>query len=339
MINRVFRLVDIKRIEMSYHEIDFSKREVLVRPEYMSICAADQRYYLGLREKLILKKKLPVALIHEATGEVLYDPEKQFVSREKVIIIPNIPPNGNDEIKGNYRIGSKFLSSDADGFMQDIVSVKRDRLIRVPDDYAKIYVFSELVSVAFNAIEGFERCCKTPKNSIAVWGDGSVGFVVALVLKNVYPNAKISAIGKTDRKLPRFSFVDNTYSIDELPSDLQPDHCFECVGEKDSENAISQMINIIKPEGCISLLGVSENPIAINTRQVLEKGLSLIGHSRSEHTDFEKAVDIMHKNSKVKKYLRTIISQTIEITDENDITFAFEQDIMNDFKTLMKWRI
>ncbi|WP_252346631.1 hypothetical protein, partial [Listeria monocytogenes] len=33
-----------------------------------------------------------------------------------------------------------------------------------------------------------------------------------------------------------------------------------------------QIIDVIKPEGTISLLGVSEYPIEFNSRMVLEKG-------------------------------------------------------------------
>lgn len=73
MIGRIYRLIDTKRIEMKQREIPFHGDTVLVRPEYMSICAADQRYYLGQRRKEVLREKLPMALIHEATGTVIRD--------------------------------------------------------------------------------------------------------------------------------------------------------------------------------------------------------------------------------------------------------------------------
>ena len=48
------------------------------------------------------------------------------------------------------------------------------------------------------------------------------------------------------------------------------------MGGKGSQQAIEQIINIINPEGSIALL-VSELPIQVNTRMVLEKGLTIIG--------------------------------------------------------------
>lgn len=50
------------------------------------------------------------------------------------------------------------------------------------------------------------------------------------------------------------------------------DHAFECVGGAASQSAINQMIDYIQPEGTMSILGVSEYPVPINTRMILEKG-------------------------------------------------------------------
>ena len=71
MINRLFRLVSSRRIEIVEREIELQNAQLLIRPEYLSICAADQRYYWGKRKKEILSKKLPMALIHEGIGTVL----------------------------------------------------------------------------------------------------------------------------------------------------------------------------------------------------------------------------------------------------------------------------
>ena len=60
---------------------------------------------------------------------------------------------------------------------------------------------------------------------------------------------------------------------------------------KGSQQAIEQIINIINPEGSIALLGVSELSIQVNTRMVLEKGLTIIGSSRSGLKDFEKLLN------------------------------------------------
>ena len=45
--------------------------------------------------------------------------------------------------------------------------------------------------------------------------------------------------------------------------DLQIDHAIECVGGEGSPKAINQIIDYIRPEGTIAILGVSENPVSM----------------------------------------------------------------------------
>ncbi|SPZ98920.1 ribitol-5-phosphate 2-dehydrogenase [Staphylococcus aureus] len=111
----------------------------------------------------------------------------------------------------------------------------------------------------------------------------------------MYPEAKIYVFGKTDYKLSHFSFVDDIFTVNQIPDDLKIDHAFECVGGKGSQVALQQIVEHISPEGSIALLGVSELPVEVNTRLVLEKGLTLIGSSRSGSKDFEQVVDLYRK--------------------------------------------
>ena len=92
MINEVYQLIAPKLIDTAYKEIDLSKNEVILRPVKMSICKADQRYYQGLRNRAVLMKKLPMALIHECVAEVIYDPSGEFSVGEMLIPIPIHPP-------------------------------------------------------------------------------------------------------------------------------------------------------------------------------------------------------------------------------------------------------
>jgi ribitol-5-phosphate 2-dehydrogenase len=145
--------------------------------------------------------------------------------------------------------------------------------------------------------------------------------------------------GVEEHKNRYFSFADDTFIINDIPEDLQLDHAFECVGGRGSEAAISQIIDYIKPQGTINLMGVSENPVPINTRMVLEKGLQLLGNSRSNYDDFKKSVDMMANNKDVREYLSTIVSEMVVVNTIDDMIRAFEDDTYNDFKTVMKWEI
>ncbi len=339
MINQTYRLTAPKQIRTDYIDEVLEEKEILVKPEYLSICAADQRYYTGSRGEEVMNKKLPMALIHEAVGKVVYDPSGEFKKGAKVVMIPNTPFEKDKVIKENYLRSSKFKSSGIDGFMQEFVKIKADRLIEYQKTPSRIAVLAELLSVGMNALEHFEHSSNPNKMRLGVWGCGGVGYIMALILRREFPKAKLYVFGTTKEKLSYFSFADETYLINEIPHNLKIDHAFECVGGHGSEKAINQIIDIINPMGTIALMGVSETNVPINTRMILEKGLTLIGNSRSGREDFEAAVKFFECSKENRNYLERIISEEIVINSVADIHKAFEHDINNNFKTIMKWEI
>lgn len=338
MINQVYRLVAPGMIEVACTEPDI-KNKVLLRPEYMSVCKADQRYYMGNRSKEVLKAKLPMALIHECVARVVSDPTGKFKPGDIVIPVPNTPTEDDDIIAENYRTSSHFCSSGYDGFLRDYIDIDADRLVKLPDGIdLKIASFAELISVAVHAVTRFEKFSHSRKEAIGVWGDGNVGFITALVLRAVFPDVKLYIFGTVYEKLSYFAFADGTFHVDNVPDDLRIDHAFECVGGEGSRPAIAQIIDHINPEGSIGLMGVSESFIGINTRMVLEKGLNLFGSSRSGVADFERTVQILNENPNIPAYLENIIGDVVDVRTIEDIHKAFKSDISRNFgKTVMKW--
>ncbi|MFG3612808.1 ribitol-5-phosphate dehydrogenase [Rummeliibacillus sp. G93] len=341
MINQIYRLVSPRQIEVTYKDSSITAEKVVVRPTHLSICAADQRYYTGTRGEEAMKKKLPMALIHEGVGEIAYDPQDEFPVGTKVVMVPNKPTEEDPYIRENYLTSSHFRSSGYDGFMQDYVFIRRDRLIVLPQDIdMNVAAYTELVSVAVHAITRFEEKSIKRRSSFGVWGDGNLGFITSLFLKTLYPDCKVTIFGKTDYKLNQFSFCDEAIYINDIPEGYEIDHAFECAGGKGSQYAIDQIIDVIKPEGSIALLGVSEYPVEINTRMVLEKGLTLIGSSRSGVADFQRTVDIYKEHPEIVEYLATLIGQVFHVTSVQDALGAFESDLSNSWgKTIMNWKI
>ncbi|CEH35617.1 zinc-binding dehydrogenase [Romboutsia lituseburensis] len=339
MINKIYRLVSPKQIVVCFEERSLDGEGIIVRPTRLSICAADQRYYTGARGKKILDKKLPMALIHEAVGEVVFDPKGEYNKGDTVIMIPNTPIEKNKIISENYLENSKFRASGYDGFMQDYVFMARDRIVKYINLDHNIAAFTELVSVAMHAISRFAKKSHLHFDTIGVWGDGNLGFIISLILKTKYPKSKIIVFGKNEEKLNFFSFVDEAYQIESIPSNIKVDHAFEAVGGKSSQYAIDQILEYIRPEGTVALLGVAENPVEINTRIILEKGITLLGNSRSGRTDFEEAVHFLEKNVECQSQLSKIISKNININNIDDIIIAFEYDLTTPFKTIMDWNI
>lgn len=340
MLNTVYRLVAPRRFEVAFNDIDLNGEDVIVRPTHLSICHADQRYYQGSRPAEVLAKKLPMALIHEAIGDVVYDPTGEFQPGELVVMIPNTPVESDDVIAENYLRSSKFRASGFDGFMQDNVAMQRDRLVRLPKDIDRtVAAFTEIVSVSVHALRRFDRFAHSRRDVVGIWGDGNLGYITSLFFKYMYPETKLIIFGTNEEKLATFSFADETHLVWNVPEGLVIDHAIECVGGDASQKAIDQMIDLIAPEGVMSILGVSEYAVPINTRMVLEKGLHIYGSSRSGRADFEKTVAMYEEYPEILGYLSNIVGAQVEVHSIADMTRAFELDINKMMgKTIMIWK-
>ena len=154
----------------------------------------------------------------------------------------------------------------------------------------------------------------------------------------MFPDTKLCIFGVNRDKLSDFTFADETYVVSRIPEDLQIDHAIECVGGEGSPKAINQIIEYIRPEGTIAILGVSENPVSINTRMILEKGLRMFGSSRSGRADFMKTIELYQSNLEIPEYLQNIVGGVFKIRSIDDMRKAFEADIHKEFgKTIMIW--
>lgn len=340
MINTVYRLASPGRFEIAFDDIP-SDAVCVVRPTHLSICNADQRYYQGTRDAKILKSKLPMALIHEGVGEVVFDKTHTFCAGDRVVMIPNIPFEDDDIIAENYRESSRFCASNTDGFLQEYVEILPSRLVKLPDNInMDVAAFTEIVSVSVHAISRFDSIAHSRREAVGVWGDGNLAFITSLFLKKTFPDMKVYVFGISREKLSDFSFADETFLTTEIPDGLRIDHAFECVGSSGSPVAIEQIIKYIKPEGSIAIMGVSEYPVPVNTRMILEKGLRMFGTSRSGKADFEKTIEMYEKHPEIVSFLTHIVGNVTTVKSFRDIASAFELDSRKPSgKTIMHWDI
>ena len=343
MKNTVYRLIEPKKIIAVEQEINEQQTEdVIVRPVYLSICHADQRYYQGQRDPEVLKKKLPMALIHEGIGQVIRDNKGEFKEGEWVVMVPNTPFEEDEVIGENYLRSSKFRASGYDGFMQTYVEMRRDRLVRLPEGVDReILAFVEICTVDYHIVDRFDKFADKRRDILGVWGEGNMGYITALFLKTRFPESKVYVFGVVKEKLDEIKFADAVYTVDNIPDDVYVDHAFECVGGRASGIALDQIIDkVIRPEGTIALTGVSEENVPIRTRMVLEKGLRLFGSSRSGVKDFEHVVKMYAEHPEVVEALRRVVGKVIDINSIDDIHEAFEEDINNpSAKTVLKWNL
>lgn len=335
MINYIYQLVAPGTFSIKYEDIDFGDK-VIIKPRYMAVCHADQRYYTGQRDRQVLKRKLPMALIHECCGEVIYDPTGTYKRGEKVVAIPNVMGEEDSVIFENYARDARFLSSGSDGFLREYVDLPVNRVVPCGDISGRLAAVTEFVSVAAHSVRRFADIAHERRNRIAVWGDGSLAFVMANVLSLEFPDSEIIVVGKNTGKLSYFSFVYKTLLSDFIPEEFSFDHAFECCGGEGSYYAIDDIIRYINPQGTVTLMGVSENRVAVNTRDILEKGLTVVGCSRSGREDFQKAVSYM-QDAKVRQRLELIVYEDKKVSSIADIHRVFQTDSCTPFKTVFEW--
>ena len=96
---------------------------------------------------------------------------------------------------------------------------------------------------------------------------------------------------------------------------------------------------MINPQGIINLFGVSEYQIPVNTRMILEKGLTIQGNSRSEREDFIGVIETLKENPHIFDYLENLVTNICEIKTLQDLKDAFDKDHISHFgKTILHWK-
>lgn len=315
--SKAYRLIEPGKFEESILKHEVRQNEVVVQPSLASICHADLRYYTGQRRKEALRKKLPMALLHEGIGHVIESRDKSFKEGQRVVIVPSIPERllnhrqGIDNhtsnkriVADNYSPNSAFLGSGYDGIGQEHLVLPAENVVPIPENVPdEIAVMAELNSVSLHAVSHVSDCLHEGK--VAVFGDGPVGFLTAAILHHVYGIEKpdLFVFGAIEEKLSHFDFA-TTYLVQDFNFIAEQNVVVvvECTGGHFSESAINQAIDLIEPQGKITLMGVSEERVPINTRDVLEKGITVYGTTRSTAKDF---VTIM-KAFQNKDYQRTL---------------------------------
>lgn len=333
MLTKGFKIVSPKRFEVDIEQVPYKEGYSIIKIDNGCICKADLRYYLGNRDSRVLGLKYPMRLLHEATGTIIKCKDNRFKVGDKVVLVPNVVKKCdicendfcNDETLGeNYCPTAKFASSNADGFSAEIISYPTDSLVKIPDDddIIEVAVFSELISVAMAAMR---RIKIEENNTIAIWGDGVVGYILASSIKVLYPKCKLVIVGKNIEKINSFP-TDLKYDIvdEKQIKRTKIDIAFECVGGEASSSAINQIIDCIKIGGKIVLTGVAENDILINTRKILEKGLTITGSTRSTKKDFEKSIELL-KINEYRNSIKQLITEKVEIRNIVDYYNAFEE--------------
>lgn len=334
MLGKSFKVVEPRRFDLYIDDVTCGPDEAVVRIEYAAICKADLRYYLGSRDKRTLGFKYPMNLLHEAVGTIILDQTNSFKPGDKVVLVPNIIPKlkhecshyvcQREELGENYCPNALFASSNYNGFAREYVNYPAASLIKIPKDLDyKIATFTELISVAVSA---YRRLNLEGNETIGIWGDGVLGYILTSTFRVIHRRGRIMAVGKHENTLRQFPAHVHYFAGDPSIAKEEIFIVYECVGGGASASAINEAIEQILVGGKIVLTGVAEKDVEINTRKVLEKGISLYGVTRSSKKDFEKAL-LLLDNPEFRTNISKLILGKLEIKDISDYYLAFEAEL------------
>lgn len=339
--SRVFSLVKPGVIEEVSKTRDIPDGWVVVEPTFTSICHADLRYFAGLRRPEALAKKLPMALLHEGIGVVKQSRSDKFSEGDRVVVVPNIPGQIlHPEIKQksgvpvNYSKGNAFLGSGYDGMAQSRLVHPEECLVLIPEEIPnEVAVLSELSSVSHHAISHVKEKLMNPDTRVALFGDGPVGYFTAVMLKYLYgvDADRFVVFGAADDKLAHFTFARtaNVLTYDFTSSDEKFDVLIECTGGKFSESALNQAIEIADSLADIIFMGVTEELVPLDTRDILEKGITAHGSSRSSTVDFEAVVEGMRKPEYQAALTKILPEKISEVSNGEDFRKVMAKFVEN----------
>lgn len=339
--SRVFSLVEPGVIKEVNKIREIPENWVVVEPTYASICHADLRYFAGLRRPEALAKKLPMALLHEGIGVVKETRSDKFTVGDRVVVVPNIPGQilhpeiqQKPSVPVNYSKGNAFLGSGYDGMAQSRLVHPEECLVRIPDEVPnEIAVLSELSSVSHHAISHVEDKLKKSDTRVALFGDGPVGYFTAVMLKYLYgiDADRFVVFGAADDKLVHFDFArtENVLTYDFKNSKEKFDVLIECTGGKFSESALNQAIELADSLADIIFMGVTEELVPLDTRDILEKGITAHGSSRSSTIDFEAVIKGMMNPDYRNALSKILPKQLSEISSGEDFRQVMEKFVKN----------
>lgn len=155
------------------------------------------------------------------------------------------------------------------------------------------------------------------------------------LIRNLYPDKHVFTIGKHEDKLEKFTFANAVETIFSR-TNRKYDVLIECVGGSGAQNAINDMIESALPKATLLLTGVSEIPPAVNTRSILEKGLTLRGTTRSIREDFLLANDFL-KSAKNRSLVNMLDTVHCKVHNSLDLRSAFEAAKSSKFKTTIEF--
>jgi threonine dehydrogenase-like Zn-dependent dehydrogenase len=308
------------------------KGYLLLKPIVAAICGSEILYFKGKKEKWKMEKRLPMCLLHEGVAEVIEAGEDTKLGvGTNVVVNPMISCGeciGCEKGDENFCQNPMYMAATADGLARTYFLYPSYGVIPVPLGVElEIAALTEPLSIALNAFEVSEV---KPGDRVSVIGDGPMGYMITLIVSYVggVPKDNLYMVGIVDEKISLASdFASTVNLIKEKTVDLESkfDVAFEVVGGRSHRATIAKAIEVLRPGGRCTLLGLSQGEVPIEISKIVNRGLICKGSIRSRMEHYIQALKLL-QNEEFRGKVKRIISKkrfTIEFAEDLEDAFRY----------------
>lgn len=266
--------------------------EVLLRVSVCGLCGTDMHILDGE----LTSASYPLVPGHELAGEVVAVGAgvQDLKPGDQVAVDPNLPCGrchychiGRDNLCANYHA----IGVTQSGGFAELVAVPENCAYRLPTDMPT--KLAGLVEPASCAVHALERLPRTPGAHYLVYGAGTMGLLIAALVRS----AGAASVAMVDRKEDRLRFASD-FGLDDTATDadqLARQEGFEVVIDATGAlPAIQDGLTRVRSGGTFLQFGVaaedaqaSFSPFAVYNREI-----NIIG-SMAVHHSFAAALDVL----------------------------------------------
>lgn len=277
-----------------------NENEVLIQVKAVTICGSDISYYSA--ETLPHNLAYPLILGHEVAGTIVKVGKNVTTLGvgDRVAIEPNQYCHTCNYCKrGEYNFceSLKFMASKGmEGALQEYIHWPVENVYKIYDDMSyEEGALLEPLSVAYSAIEKLEL---KKDSHLAILGAGSIGILTGLLVKSMYPDIEYHLIDQFEEKMElgivagidkKKFLIGSAYDLKEIETFT---HIIDTTGVA---NVIKRYINHSEYGVRVVLVGVSNQEITLSCKDIVYKGVQLIGSYRYAHT-YERLLKIYKDN-------------------------------------------
>ncbi|KOF10281.1 dehydrogenase [Planococcus glaciei] len=297
---------------VSYREKEMpeiSEGWALIKSSHAGICGSDLNIYAGAHPRATA----PLILGHEFSGTMVKG-HPAIKPGTPVTVNPLLScGNCSSCMSGNGHVceNLQLIGIDCDGGMADFVKVPVENVVELPEGLSlALGALVEPVAVAIHAVRQGKYI---PGDSAVIFGAGTIGFCVGLVLKS-YGASNITIVETNELRIEKarelgFSTInpltDNVKSeILKSTKNAGADFVFDCAGHP---SVLPHVTDVVKVRGTIVMVAAYKKPAEVNLLQGMFKELSMNFIRVYTQKDFSLAAELLNQNSEFEKLITHIL--------------------------------